>query len=279
MKLNSTHSVVAALLVVSSAKIQATPATEMPEAANPKVYFSVFGGGGASNNISVSQYGTAYFIEDLGGALAVNSFGNVAGENVGFVGGHIGYQWKNVSLNPITNHVSLAPAVELEGYHIAKRSFSGDEINNDTTRLSEHDFYVTYPISTDVFLANTVLNFNLANFSKWRPYVGVGIGSAVVSISNANSLQTSPLEADVNHYNSNPNDKTSTFATQTKVGLNFEINEHVSLFGEYRWLYIANTDFIFGSTNYTGHSATSSWNVNLGAQSYNLGSGGIRLTI
>ena len=89
----------------------------------------------------------------------------------------------------------------------------------------------------------------------------------------------SPLEADVNHFNGNPNDTTAAFAAQTKVGLNYAFNEHVSLFAEYRWLYISAADFTFGSTSYPSHVATTSWSGNLGAQNYNLGVGGIRFTI
>lgn len=62
-----------------------------------------------------------------------------------------------------------------------------------------------------------VLNFNSANYVSWHPYIGAGIGAAILSISNANSLQTSPPEAGVNHYNSNPNDKVGAFAVQAKV--------------------------------------------------------------
>ncbi|WP_173236134.1 hypothetical protein [Legionella antarctica] len=63
------------------------------------------------------------------------------------------------------------------------------------------------------------------------------IGAAVLSISNADLLQTAPFEANMNHYNSNPNDTVATFAAPTKVGLNFAFSEHLSLFAEYRWLY------------------------------------------
>lgn len=277
--MNYPTAVLGVLLALSSAEIQAgtmgptqTPATE-------KVYFSIFGGGGSSNRININQYGTAFYPEANGGPLAVNAFGQTNSRNIGMVGGHIGYQWGDIFLNSFSSETSLSPAVELEGYYVGKASFTGHDINNDTSRLPEHDFLVTYPMSTGVFLANTVLNLNLANYARWHPYVGAGIGAAVVSISHADSFQIAPLEANVNHYNGNPHDKAASFAAQTKVGLNFEFNEHLSVFAEYRWLYIADTNFTFGSTVYPTHVPTSSWNAHLGAQSYNLGAGGIRFTV
>lgn len=227
----------------------------------------------------LSQYGTAYFLEAEGGPLAVNAFGHAKSRDVGIVGGHIGYQWSEILLDLFNNQTSMTPAIELEGYYIGKEKFTGHDINNDTTRLPEHDFLVTYPTSTGVFLANTVLNFNSANYARWSPYVGVGIGAAVLSISQANSLQTAPFEANINHYNGNPNDRTAAFAAQTKVGLNFSFSDNWSVFAEYRGLYIADSNFTFGSTVDPTHAATSNWKVNLGGQFYNMGAGGIRFTI
>lgn len=278
MKFNSANysaTALGVLLALSGAEIQAGAMGPVQVPASEKVYFSVFGGGGASNQVNVSQYGTAFFLEPL----AVDAFGQTNSRSVGMVGGHVGYQWSDLFFNALNRQVNLTPAVELEGYYVGKNSFSGQEVNNETTRLLAHDFLVTYPISTGVFLANTVLNFNSANYARWRPYVGAGIGAAVLSISNADSTQTAPLELNVNHYNSNPNDKTASFAAQIKTGLNFALNDRFSVFAEYRWLYIADSDFTFGSTVYTGHPVTSSWNVNLGSQYYNLGAAGIRFTI
>lgn len=282
MKLNNTNypaSLLGVLLALSGAEIHAGTMGPSQVTTTEKIYFGIFGGGGSSNQVNISQYGSAFFPEANGGPLAVNAFGHTNSRNVGIVGGHIGYQWRDIFLNSVNNQASLSPAVELEGYYIGKSSFTGHDLSNDTTRLPEHDFLVTYPVSAGVFLANTVLNFNLANYARWHPYVGAGIGAAVVSISHAGSLQIAPFEANVNHYNGNPNDTVATFAAQTKVGLNFTISEHLSVFAEYRWLYIADTNFTFGSTVYPTHAPTSSWNANLGAQYYNMGAGGIRFTV
>lgn len=239
------------------------------------IYFGAFGGGGSSTQANIAQYGTAFFIEAEGGPLAVNSFGRSNSRSVGIVGGQVGYQWLNSST--LFSNWSLRPAFEAEGYYLSQSNITGHGINNDTTRLPEHDFAVSYPTSGGVFLINSVLNFDS---NSWlHPYVGAGIGGASLSISNAESIQMEPPEAGINHYNSNPNGKDATFAGQVKVGSTVSINQHFSVFAEYRWLYLAATSYTFGSTVYSTHSATSSWRVDLGSQSYNMGSAGIRYTV
>lgn len=266
---------VAGLLSVFVSGASAGTMGPVQVAAPGQIYVGVFGGGGGVDHTRIAQHGTAFFTEADGGPLAVNAFGRTNSPGMGMVGAHIGYQWSDVALSSL----SLAPAVELEGYYVGKTSFEGHEINSETTRLAEHNFFVKYPMTSGVFLVNAVLNFNSANYNQWHPYVGAGIGGAVLSIENADALQVSPVEAGVNHYNGNPNAKTSAFAAQVKLGLRYEFSEHTSLFAEYRWLYLASSDFHFGSTMYPGHAATSSWLVNLGAQNYNLGAAGIRFSI
>jgi opacity protein-like surface antigen len=172
---------------------------------------------------------------------------------------------------------SLVPAAELEGYYFGKRTFSGDLINN-TVRLPEHDFVVTYPMRRSVFLANAVLNLGNPCI-LFHPYVGVGFGGAIVKISGADALQIDPPELNVNHYNSNSSDLASTFAGQIKAGFSYDINNCVSLFAEYRYLYLSSTQFAFGSTVYPGHFETTNWNVKVKSQHYNLGDIGIRINL
>ncbi|MGV3739777.1 MAG: hypothetical protein ACO1N3_00585 [Gammaproteobacteria bacterium] len=83
----------------------------------------------------------------------------------------------------------------------------------------------------------------------------------------------------INHYNSNANSTDTTFAAQAKAGLSFDLTNHISIFGEYRWLYFSNSSYTFGSTVYPTHVATSSWVVNLASQNYNLGAAGIRVSV
>jgi len=238
------------------------------------IYVGVFGGGGAVTGTDISQFGTAFYPEAQGGPLAVNSFGTSKSSSMGMVGGHIGYAWaSNLGV-----YFPLTPAVELEGYYIGGAEIEGHDISNDTTRLVEHDFVVNYPLKTGVFLVNAVLNANNAVYGRFKPYVGVGIGSAVVSVSHATAIQIAPPES-VNHYNSNPSDKALAFAAQPKVGVQFDLSPHTSVFAEYRFLYLSQTNYTFGSTVASGHFVTAPWEVSIKPQYYNMGTVGINFDL
>ncbi|MBS0290109.1 MAG: outer membrane beta-barrel protein [Proteobacteria bacterium] len=249
------------------------PIKSAPITSPAKLYVSIFGGGGASNSFNGNQFATAYFLEASGGPLSVDAFGRIDSQNTLFFGAQLGYQTQATPLN-FSSQWSLTPGAELEGYYMNKRSFNGTLINN-TDRLPEHDFHVSYPMRRTVFLANAVLNFNNPCVLV-HPYIGLGIGNAIVRISGANATQANPPEAGINHYNKSTSDTNSTFAGQLKLGLSYNITERTSIFAEYRWLYLANTHFVLGSTAYPEHVPTSSWQVNVNAQRYNLGSVGIR---
>lgn len=251
----------------ASTLIKSTPVT-----APGKFYVGAFGGGGSSNHFNGSQLGTAFFLEASGGPLSVNAFGQLDHQNTSFFGAQLGYQAQEILLN--SSQWTLGPAVELEGYAMNKRSFDGTLINN-TARLPEHDFIVSYPMNRTVFLANAILNFNNPRLPV-HPHIGFGIGNAIVRITDASATQANPPEAGVNHYNTDTSDTNSTFAGQIKLGLSYDISKCISIFAEYRWLYLANTHFVFGSTVYPTHVETSNWQVKLDAQKYNLGNVGVR---
>ena len=247
------------------------------------MYIGAFGGGGAVSSDNLSQEGTALYNYksvsasiNNGGPLAVNAIGKSNGSSLWVAGGHVGYRWPARLLNSVNSNWTFAPATELEGYYLGGATLNGDDLNNDTARLDEHDFYVTYPMHTGVFLVNAILNVNHSNFGKFHPYVGVGAGTAVVSISGANSTQKTPSEPGINHYNSGSSDTTLAFAAQPKIGVSFDVNKTTNVFVEYRFLYLSATDFTFGSTVYPTHVATSNWDVKIGSQYYNMGTIGLR---
>lgn len=245
------------------------------EQASKDNYLSVFGGGGSLSRISMAQLGTAFYSEANGGPLAVNAFGQSNSKAEWLVGGIAGHAFTAQPM-PYFSQWAINPTAELEGFYVGQNTLSGDDINNSTTRLTEHDFLIHYPLSAGVGLVNAVASFTYQSDARWHPYFGGGIGVATVSIANANSAQTTPSEPGINHYNSDPSDNDTTFATQAKVGLSFDYTEHLTVFAEYRYLYLSSTDFTFGSTTYSTHVATSNWNVKLGAQNYNLGVAGIK---
>lgn len=271
MKLRLSLSII---LLASTAMAVASP-VPINSTFSGKFYVGAFGGGGASNNFNATQLGTVFFLESFGGPLSVNAFGRLTNQNGAFFGGQLGYEAPAICLNACSQW-KLKPGAELEGYYMNKNSSTGALINN-TTRIpvQENDFRVSYPMDKTVFLINAVLNFNKPCFC-FHPYVGLGIGNAIVRISDASAFQANPLDAP-NHYNGNANDTNSTFAGQLKLGLNYDFNRYVSLFAEYRWLYVANTHFVLGSTIAPAHSETTPWQVKLNNQSYNLGNIGLRV--
>ncbi len=240
------------------------------------IYIGGFGGGGELSSSSLSQKGTAFYTEAKGGPLAVNATGFSKQTSEWIAGGHVGYRWSDLQSHLLNQNWSVAPAVELEGYYIGGATIAGEEINNDTARLTEHDFMLSYPSHTGVFLVNALLNVTHSYLGKFHPYVGVGAGVALFSVTNATSVQTTPSEPDVNHYNSDPNDQALVMAAQPKIGLSYQISKYTSLFGEYRFLYLSGADLLFGSTVSTNHVATSNWSVQIGNQYYNIGTVGIQ---
>lgn len=241
----------------------------------PSNYLSAFGGGGSLSSLSFAQLGTAFYPDAAGGPLAVNAFGHSDSRSEWMVGGNIGHFFAETTI-PFLSQWSFKPAAEIEGFYIGRNTLTGHDINNDTARLVEHNFSVAYPMDVGGGLINAIAYFQHTSFPELQPYVGGGIGAGLVSLKNANSLQTAPLEVGINHYNSDPSDSDTAFVSQLKVGLGYNFNAHWSIFGEYRYIYVSSTDFTLGSTVYPTHVATSNWNVKLGSQEYNMGVAGIR---
>ena len=240
------------------------------------MYTGVFGGGGGVITGDLRQQGTAFYDAFKGGALAVNAKGKANNRMEWLMGGHLGYRWPLRNLNHVSSKWFFSPATELEGYYLSGSNLQGEDLNNDTRRLVEHSFHFTYPMHTSVFFVNAVLNTNPVESSHIHPYVGAGVGSALISISGADSTQTIPQELNINHYNSEPNDSTTAFAAQSKFGVSYHSSDNTTIFIEYRFLYLSATDFTFGSAVYPTHVVTSNWDVKVGSQYYNMGTIGLQ---
>ena len=74
-------------------------------------YVGVFGGGGSRSSTNVSQFGTAFFVEAVGGPMAIDATGQTSSGGVGFGGAHLGYEWSYGTY--------LRPALEIEGFYLA----------------------------------------------------------------------------------------------------------------------------------------------------------------
>jgi len=241
------------------------PSYSCKQASCNRLYIGAFGGGIYSNTNKVTQYGTVFLSELTSiGPLSVIAAGHLNETSSGFGGAQIGYEWSK----PVYSGWSLATAGELEVFFF-KQKKEGHLINHTVIGLPERDFFDTFHMSSNVLLANVVFAINNDCLFGFSPYVGGGIGAARVSLHQADSLQLEPLEAGINHFNSNRNDSAWTFAAQAKVGLRYNFCQMFHIFAEYRYLYIDAANYIFGATNYTTHAPTSPWNVKVKNVSYN----------
>jgi opacity protein-like surface antigen len=267
-------------------------------------YLGGFGGGGTSDNDDFSQSGVAYkrtggsqgAYKDSGlnGNLLVDVTGHSDSKTSAMGGLHVGYEFSSISFGGNQSGWQLRPAVELEGYYLGS-SMSGNLSNNNNEPVvnssdpaltniaaSEHKFTDSFNLNMGVLLANSIFNLKTPWSSKILPYIGGGIGGAITSLSGANSTQTqggehTPYESNTNHFNSNTNASGSAFAAQAKAGIRAEIIDHVSVFAEYRYLHVTESNYTFGSTEYGNqHAQTSNWNVGLGSMNFHTGVFGMR---
>lgn len=236
-------------------------------------YVGAFGGIGHSSNIHNTQDGIAFFGPEAGGPLDVHASGH-SGADAGILGLQVGYRWCGWSTCIANGTWNFAPAVEVEGFYL--HSTLSGHLNNPTARLPEHTFVNSYPMRNGVYLVNGVVSAQNFCVHNVYPYLGIGVGGASISIDSADSDQVNFFEPGVNHFNSGTHHSTCAFAAQGKIGLNFAISDHCSLFAEYRLLYIASTNHHFGSTVYPNHVPTTRWNVNFDRLFYNIGVFGLK---
>jgi opacity protein-like surface antigen len=229
-----------------------------------RLYVGAFGGGIYSDSSKISQFGTAFFPEDILGPLSVIAEGHLNKTSTAFGGLQVGYEWSK----PCGSGWSYATAGELETFFFEGKK-NGHLINQTVNGLPEHDFFDTFHMNSSVILANIVFSLNSDCLFGLTPYVGGGIGATRISLNKANSLQIEPLEAGINHFNSRRNDSSWAFAAQAKAGLRYNFCQMFHIFAEYRYLYVDSSNYIFGATNYITHVPTSPWNVRVKNINYN----------
>jgi opacity protein-like surface antigen len=251
------------------ASFVAAPVVAAEQGTARGVYFGGFGGGGFATEAEVTQFGTVFITEAAGGPLAVNAKGRSDGGGVGFVGAQVGYEFTR---GPAVLPSSVLSAFEIEGFYLDTGTRKAT-LQNPNNRGAEQTFVDTLPMNTTVFLTNLVLSFP-TSYHGVTPYIGLGIGGALVNVNGAKSLQTNPSEGDLNHF-SNTDSTAFTFAAQAKAGVRVALNSSAYVFGEYRYLYVGSTDQVFGSTVAPTHAATSAWTVRLDETSYHLATAGI----
>ncbi|MCE9650812.1 MAG: outer membrane beta-barrel protein [Parvibaculum sp.] len=239
-------------------------AAAAPQPLGRGAYVSLFGGVGRGGDSSASQLGTAFFVEAQGGPLAVDAKGQTESQRVKFGGAQLGYEWSYRSRLGF----DLMPAIEFEGLHLSSADYRG-MLENPNVRGYEQTFDDSFSMSTNVFLANAVVGIRTP-YRIITPYIGGGIGAALVSVNGATSEQTNPVEPGINHFNAGADSSAWTFAAQAKAGVRVAVGDSAYVFGEYRYLYVGDVDQAFGSTSYPTHVPTSPWTVRFGDTSYNL---------
>lgn len=229
------------------------------------LYIGIFGGLGSSSSTNLRQQGAVYLNPPHSfPTLPIDADGSTNDSNdIPVAGVHIGYQWDHWEIG---TGWGLQPAVELEGLYIGRHTPLGTMPVHPSFLGTQ---YVTIPITTGVALPNFVLTLQTPYSDTIFPYVGLGAGASFVSINGSDSAN--PSEPGINHFNSDPDASDFAFSWQLKAGIKAEIFENIYLFLEYRYLFIDSTSYTFGSTDYPGaHLPTTSWNVNLGRQEFNL---------
>lgn len=253
-----------ALIALSCVMTSSLAAWDGCNCESSRFYIGAFGGGLYSNSTKVIQQGTLFFTEAEGGLLAVLAEGHTKKKSTGFGGVQVGYEWS--ICNPCTNWV-IAPAFELEACFFSHKK-RGHLINN-TDRLPEHDFLDSFHMSMDTLLVNAVFSVSSCCWCGISPYVGGGIGATRISIRHATSLQTDPVELGINHFNSRRHDSSWAFTGQVKAGLRYSITKSLHVFGEYRYIFVDSSNYIFGSTVDPTHVPSSPWNVKIENIHYN----------
>ncbi len=228
-------------------------------------YIGLFGGFGKSDSTSLRQQGEVFLAPPhQHPRLPIDADGRTGSSDLAFGGGHVGYEWDRWQLG---SGWRLRPAAEFEGMYLGTNTPTGEM---PVTPAFLGTQYVTIPMTAGVFLANAVFTIQTPYSEKVVPYVGAGIGVAVISIEGSDSAN--PGEPGINHFNSDPDASDSAFAVQLKAGVKIEIHPKVSLFLEYRYLSVDSTNYTFGATDYPWdvHLPTTSWDVDLGRMDYNL---------
>lgn len=232
-----------------------------------RFYLGGFGGAGVLEETSMQQVGTVFTPQTLPD-INVNAKGSADSTLAGAAGLRFGVSWGDWAASPSGWSVNLA--TEVEGLYLGATPKGVLDI--DPQALGTQ--YVTLPLASKALFANAILNLRTPWSDAIIPYAGGGAGYALVSVNASNS--TNPSEPGINHFNSDRDESGSALALQAKLGVRGLIDEHWSVFVEYRHVYIAPADFTFGETDYPGeHLPTSRWNVDLGRQNYDLLMSGI----
>jgi opacity protein-like surface antigen len=218
------------------------------------LYAGVFGGGGVFTADSIVQSATVLNTPPL----PVRAAGD--GEtHAGWLGGlDAGYEWEGWTFGH-DRRWAILPAAEFEGYYLGTEQTG--LLSNSTPRIFDY----RAPMDIGVLSANLLLTLHTPY--AIHPYIGGGVGIGIVGNHGATDFQLVPPEPGLNHFNSNPDASSCSFAVTPRAGVRCDLGRSWYLFAEYKFLFVDSTNFTFGSTVYPGHPATTPWTVQYGDMS------------
>ena len=135
-------------------------------------------------------------------------------------------------------------------------SFRDNDISSVLTPTGELPF--TGQLQNFSGMANAYWEFVRSPTGRLKPYIGVGVGFTSISSDLRLTTAQSPTE--------DQSSSSSSFAYQWMAGLNFKVNNHLDLYGEYRF---------FDADNFTVDSDNDALSGNFGYSANSVG-GGLR---
>ncbi len=190
-------------------------------------YFGLFGGG--SFDYDVDSAGSRNLLSEQDGTGW-------------FIGAEIGYQFRTA--------FPVRPAFEVELFYMSDKANSAN-----ATSVLTNDFY-SINLMANFILALDLTDYrdDIGFFANLHPYIGGGLGAAYT---NADSSLVSGTGDGLTLGSSSK----ISFAYQIFAGLEVDLSDYVSIYGEYRRLWIDNV----GGSNFS-RSKQDLWNIGFKVQ-------------
>ncbi len=184
-------------------------------------YVAVYGGTNFSTN-----YGDRHTSFGPGGAATPDNIHSEVGETGGIKGGY------NFESFPVCDGLRLQPAVEVDAMYIGMDSSAQNNTGVGSVRSSTS-------WNNAAGFVNGILRFKLTNsgsfFSRLTPYIGVGVGAEYLSTHTHLNVAGGNVGG--------VSDDDVDFAAEGLVGLDYNLNQHWTLFTEYKFVDAIGADF------------------------------------
>jgi opacity protein-like surface antigen len=249
-------------------------------------YFGIFAGGGVSDSDQIEASTRVIRLVSPPEIIEVDGAGAARKEGAVMAGVNVGYECRGWELAGPRGWAIL-PALEFEQFYLGTTQSSDRIFNPSEPGPPDHVFTFDAPLDMAVFMPNLVLTLHTS--TRLHPYIGGGVGTAMVPVSGATLYQqSSPFntgfpngsEPNLNHFNTHPDAATWAFAYTARAGFRYDLGRNAYFFGEYKFIGIDPTHFTFGSTTPNGgivtvHNPTQAWNVHFDSLFEHMANAGI----